>query len=57
MYLIGGTLGAEPLLGSDLFGTGVYCDGAFDDALNDLLGLDGQEEAALYLVTVGQVAT
>jgi hypothetical protein len=28
--------------------------GAFDDDdLNDLLGLDGQEEAALYVIAVG----
>jgi len=30
--------------------------GAFlDDDLNDLLGLNGKEEAALYVITVGKV--
>ena len=29
--------------------------GAFlDDSLNELLGLDGEEEAALYLIAVGK---
>jgi len=38
-------------------GLGACAVGAFlDDALNELLGLDGAEEAALYVVSVGQMS-
>ena len=41
-------------LAATSMGLGACVVGAFlDDALNGLLGLDGEEEAALYLITVG----
>jgi SagB-type dehydrogenase family enzyme len=53
-----GHLGQNLYLAATSLGLSACAIGAFfDDALNDMLGLDGQEEAALYLVTVGQVAT
>jgi len=37
-------------------GLGACAVGAFlDDNLNDLLGLDGEEEAAIYLFAVGKI--
>jgi nitroreductase len=37
-------------------GLGACTVGAFDDDdLNELLGLDGQEEAALYIIAVGTI--
>ncbi|MCK4450873.1 MAG: nitroreductase family protein, partial [Anaerolineae bacterium] len=37
-------------------GLGACAVGAFlDDDLNDLLGLDGKEEATLYIIPVGKV--
>ncbi|MGD1948291.1 MAG: SagB/ThcOx family dehydrogenase [Leptolyngbyaceae cyanobacterium] len=52
-----GHLGQNLYLAATALGLGVCCIGAFlDDALNELLGIDGKEEAALYLITVGDVA-
>ena len=51
-----GHLGQNLYLAATALGLGVCGIGAFlDDPLNQLLGLDGQQEAALYLVTVGQL--
>ena len=50
-----GHLGQNLYLASTALGLGVCCIGAFfDDQLNQLLEIDGDEEAALYLVTVGK---
>ena len=51
-----GHLGQNMYLAATALGLGVCCIGAFfDDALNQLLGIDGKEEAALYLITVGSI--
>ena len=51
-----GHLGQNLYLAATALGLGVCGIGAFlDDPLNELLGLDGEQEAALYLVTVGQL--
>ena len=52
-----GHLGQNLYLAATALGLGVCCIGAFfDDPLNQLLEIDGEEEAALYLVTVGEIA-
>ena len=52
-----GHLGQNLYLAATALELGVCCIGAFlDDALNELLDIDGQAEAALYLITVGNVA-
>ena len=51
-----GHLGQNLYLAATALGLGVCGIGAFlDDPLNQLLGLDGEQEAALYLVTVGRL--
>ena len=51
-----GHIGQNLYLAATSMGLGACAVGAFlDDELNDLLGLDGQEEAALYMISVGQV--
>ncbi|MGJ3246944.1 MAG: SagB/ThcOx family dehydrogenase [Elainellaceae cyanobacterium] len=51
-----GHLGQNLYLAATALGLGVCGIGAFlDDPLNQLLDLDGETEAALYLVTVGQI--
>ncbi|NER78543.1 MAG: SagB/ThcOx family dehydrogenase, partial [Leptolyngbya sp. SIO1D8] len=51
-----GHLGQNLYLAATALGLGVCGIGAFlDDPLNQLLGIDGREEAAFYLVTVGEV--
>ncbi len=51
-----GHVGQNLYLAATALGLGVCAVGAFfDDALNDLLGLDGQTEAALYITSVGQI--
>lgn len=51
-----GHLGQNLYLAATAMGLGVCGIGAFfDDPLNQLLGIDGKEEAALYLVTVGTI--
>ena len=50
-----GHIGQNLYLAATSMGLGACAVGAFlDDELNDLLGLDGQEEAALYMISVGQ---
>jgi SagB-type dehydrogenase family enzyme len=50
-----GHIGQNFYLAATSLGLGACAVGAFlDDQLNDLLGLDGKEEAALYVVSVGQ---
>ncbi len=52
-----GHLGQNLYLAATALGLGVCCIGAFfDNPLNELLGIDGEKEAALYLVTVGEIA-
>ncbi len=52
-----GHLGQNLYLAATALGLGVCGVGAFfDDPLNELLGIDGETEAALYLVTVGELA-
>ena len=51
-----GHLGQNLYLAATALGLGVCCIGAFfDDPLNQLLEIDGEKEAALYLITVGIV--
>lgn len=51
-----GHLGQNVYLGATALGLGACAVGAFlDGELNELLGLDGQEEAALYLVAIGSI--
>jgi SagB-type dehydrogenase family enzyme len=50
-----GHIGQNLYLAATSMGLGACAVGAFlDDELNDLLELDGEEEAALYVVSVGQ---
>lgn len=56
VLLEAGHIGQNLYLAATSMGLGACAVGAFlDDHLNALLGLDGQEEAALYMVTVGKV--
>ena len=56
VLLEAGHVGQNLYLAATAMGLGVCAVGAFlDDALNDLLGLDGQAEAALYVISVGKV--
>jgi SagB-type dehydrogenase family enzyme len=51
-----GHIGQNLYLAATSLGLGACAAGAFlDDQLNDLLGLDGEEEAALYMIAVGKV--
>jgi len=50
-----GHIGQNLYLAATSMGLGACAVGAFlDDELNDLLELDGQEETALYMISVGQ---
>jgi SagB-type dehydrogenase family enzyme len=50
-----GHIGQNLYLAATSMGLGACAVGAFlDDELNDLIGLDGQGEAALYMISVGQ---
>jgi len=50
-----GHIGQNLYLAATSMGLGACAVGAFlDDELNDLIELDGQEEAALYMISVGQ---
>ncbi|WP_088288304.1 SagB family peptide dehydrogenase [Kineosporia sp. A_224] len=52
-----GHLGQNTYLAATSMGLGACAVGAFfDDALNDMLGVDGRHEAAVYLLAVGAVA-
>jgi SagB-type dehydrogenase family enzyme len=55
VLLEAGHVGQNLCLAATGLGLGACTVGAFDDDdLNELLGLDGQEEAALYIIAVGQ---
>jgi SagB-type dehydrogenase family enzyme len=50
-----GHLGQNVYLAATSMGMGACAVGAFlDDGLNGLLGVDGKDEAALYLLAVGK---
>jgi SagB-type dehydrogenase family enzyme len=56
ILLEAGHIGQNLYLAATSMGLGTCAVGAFlDDDLNDLLGLDGKEEATLYLISVGKV--
>jgi SagB-type dehydrogenase family enzyme len=56
VLLEAGHVGQNLYLAATGMGLGACAVGAFlDDQLNDLLALDGQEEAVLYLISVGAV--
>jgi SagB-type dehydrogenase family enzyme len=56
VLLEAGHIGQNLYLAATSMGLGACAVGAFlDDELNDLLGLDGEEEAALYVISVGAV--
>lgn len=56
VLLEAGHIGQNLYLAATGLGLGACAIGAFlDDAVNGLLGIDGEEEAALYLLTVGRV--
>lgn len=56
VLLEAGHIGQNLYLAATSMGLGACAVGAFlDNDLNDLLGLDGQEEAAIYLLSVGRV--
>ncbi len=56
VLLEAGHIGQNLYLAATSMKLGACAVGAFlDDNLNDLLGLDGQEEAALYLIAVGKL--
>jgi SagB-type dehydrogenase family enzyme len=51
-----GHLGQNLYLAATSMGLGACAVGAFfDDDLNDMLGVDGQQEAAIYMLAVGRV--
>jgi SagB-type dehydrogenase family enzyme len=51
-----GHIGQNLYLAATSMGLGACAVGAFlDDELNKLVGLDGQQEAALYMISVGQI--
>ncbi len=57
VLLEAGHVGQNLYLAATAMRIGACAVGAFlDDVLNDLLGLDGQEEAVVYVVAVGRVA-
>ena len=56
IWLEAGHIGQNIYLAATSMGMGACAVGAFyDDQLNDLLGIDGEEEAALYVLAVGNV--
>ncbi|HEY68776.1 MAG TPA: SagB/ThcOx family dehydrogenase, partial [Thermoflexia bacterium] len=56
VLLEAGHIGQNLYLAATSMGLGACAVGAFlDDDLNDLLGLDGKDEAALYIISVGKV--
>ncbi len=57
ILLEAGHIGQNIYLAATGLGLGACAVGAFlDDRVNGLLGVDGEEEAAIYLLTVGRVA-
>jgi SagB-type dehydrogenase family enzyme len=56
VLLEAGHIGQNLYLAATSMGLGTCAVGAFlDDEVNNLLGVDGKEEAALYLISVGRV--
>ncbi|NOX60942.1 MAG: SagB/ThcOx family dehydrogenase [Chloroflexi bacterium] len=56
IWLEAGHIGQNIYLAATSMGLGACAVGAFhDDQLNELLGIDGEEEAALYLLAVGKI--
>ncbi len=56
VLLEAGHIGQNLYLAATSMGLGACAVGAFlDDNLNELLGIDGEEEAALYIITVGKM--
>ena len=56
VLLEAGHIGQNLYLAATSMGMGACAVGAFlDDNLNDLLGLDGKEEAAIYLFAAGKI--
>jgi SagB-type dehydrogenase family enzyme len=56
VLLEAGHIGQNLYLAATSMALGACAVGAFlDDTLNALLGLDSEEEAALYLITVGKL--
>jgi len=56
VMLEAGHVGQNLYLAATALGLGACAVGAFnDDELNKLLGLDGKEEAALYVIAVGEI--
>jgi SagB-type dehydrogenase family enzyme len=56
VLLEAGHIGQNLYLAATSMGLGACAAGAFlDDELNDLLDVDGQEEAALYLISMGRM--
>jgi len=56
ILLEAGHIAQNLYLAATSLGLGACAVGAFlDDALNKLLGLDGEQEAALYLISVGKI--
>jgi SagB-type dehydrogenase family enzyme len=56
VLLEAGHIGQNLYLAATSMGLGACAVGAFlDDNLNDLLGVDGEDEAVLYIITVGRV--
>ncbi len=57
ILLEGGHIGQNIYLGATAMGLGACAIGAFlDDSINNLIGVDGQEEAVIYVLTVGKTA-
>jgi SagB-type dehydrogenase family enzyme len=57
ILLEAGHIGQNIYLAATSMGMGACAVGAFlDDAVNELLGVDGEEEAALYILSVGKRA-
>ena len=55
VLLEAGHVGQNLYLAATSMGLGACAVGAFfDDKFNDLLGLDGKEEAVLYVISVGR---
>ena len=56
IYLDAGHIGQNIYLAAASMGLGACAVGAFlDDQFNGLLGLDGKEEAVLYVLSVGGI--
>ncbi len=55
ILLEGGHIGQNIYLGATAMGLGACAIGAFlDDPVNSLIGVDGREEAVIYILTVGK---